>query len=225
MNARSRTRLRTIASAVVLLLTFSALPALGAETRPGGAAPAAEQHADLIDPVAVQRLAEWREEHVTYRHDELPGQLLVTTAAPDALSWAGSAGLDAEQVTQTGSKVHMVQVEPGTEAEAIGSISAAPGVVAVERVHSGEFFEVPDDALYDQQWSHQQTDIEAACRAVFEARGKHVWPPALTAEDNWEIIYVRALEGLEDIGITGSLDEALVRVQSFIDRIAEARSR
>jgi hypothetical protein len=69
------------------------------------------------------------------------------------------------------------------------------------------------------------TDIQAACRAVFEARGKHVWPPALTAQDNWEIIYVRALEGLEDIGIAGSLDEALVRVQSFIDRIAEARSR
>lgn len=67
------------------------------------------------------------------------------------------------------------------------------------------------------------TDIEAACRAVFEARGKHVWPPVLTAQDNWEIIYVRALEGLEDIGIAGSLDEALVRVQSFIDRIVANR--
>lgn len=67
------------------------------------------------------------------------------------------------------------------------------------------------------------TDIEAACRAVFEARAKHVWPPALTAQDNWEIIYVRALEGLEDIGIAGSLDEALVRVQSFIDRIVANR--
>jgi len=67
-------------------------------------------------------------------------------------------------------------------------------------------------------------NIQAACRAVFEARGKHPWPPTLTARDSWESIYVRALEGLEDLGIAGSLDEALVRVQSYVDRIADART-
>ena len=66
-------------------------------------------------------------------------------------------------------------------------------------------------------------DIEAACRAVFEARGRHEWPPALTAQSNWDVIYLRALEGLEDIGIAGSMDDALIRVQSFIDRIVNAR--
>lgn len=66
-------------------------------------------------------------------------------------------------------------------------------------------------------------DIETACRAVFEARGKHAWPPVLAAQGNWEVIYVRALEGLEDIGIAGSLDDAIARVQSFINRIAHSR--
>jgi hypothetical protein len=66
-------------------------------------------------------------------------------------------------------------------------------------------------------------DTEAACRAVFEARDKHEWPPVVTAQANWDVIYIRALEGLEDIGIAGSLDDALARVQSFIDRIAGVR--
>jgi hypothetical protein len=68
-------------------------------------------------------------------------------------------------------------------------------------------------------------DTEAACRAVFEARDKHEWPPLVTAQANWDVIYIRALEGLEDIGIAGSLDDALARVQSFIDRIAGVRLR
>lgn len=66
-------------------------------------------------------------------------------------------------------------------------------------------------------------DVEAACRTVFAARGKHAWPPVLAAQSNWDVIYVRALEGLEDIGIAGDLDDAVVRVQSFIDRIADSR--
>lgn len=55
------------------------------------------------------------------------------------------------------------------------------------------------------------------------ARDKHEWPPVVTAQANWDVIYIRALEGLEDIGIAGSLDDALARVQSFIDRIAGVR--
>jgi hypothetical protein len=64
---------------------------------------------------------------------------------------------------------------------------------------------------------------EVACRAVFEARDTHGWPPVLAAQGNWDVIYVRALEGLEDIGIAGTLDDAMLRVQSFIDRIAASR--
>lgn len=69
------------------------------------------------------------------------------------------------------------------------------------------------------------TETETACRAVFEARGKHPWPPVLSAQRNWDVIYVRALEGLEDVGIAGSLDGAVARVQSFVDRIAGTRPR
>ncbi len=66
-------------------------------------------------------------------------------------------------------------------------------------------------------------DTDAACRAVFEARGRHPWPPALAAQPGWDAIYVRALEGLEVIGIAATVDDALVRVQNFVDRIAASR--
>lgn len=64
---------------------------------------------------------------------------------------------------------------------------------------------------------------EVACRAVFDERGRHSWPPTLTAHDHWDAVYVRALEGLEDIGIAGQLADAVPRVQNFIDRIAAVR--
>jgi hypothetical protein len=66
-------------------------------------------------------------------------------------------------------------------------------------------------------------DTDAASRAVFEARGKHAWPPTLVVQSGWDVIYVRALEGLESIGLAADLDEAIVRVQGFIDRIAASR--
>lgn len=66
-------------------------------------------------------------------------------------------------------------------------------------------------------------DTESACRAVFEARGRHSWPPTLVAQPGWEAIYVRALEGLEEIGLAANLDDAVDRVQNFIDRIAASR--
>lgn len=63
-------------------------------------------------------------------------------------------------------------------------------------------------------------DTEAACRAVFEARAQHAWPPALSAQSGWDVIYRQALEGLGDIGIAEDVVEAVGRVQRFIDRIA-----
>ena len=58
---------------------------------------------------------------------------------------------------------------------------------------------------------------------MFEARGKRPWPPTLAVQPGWDVIYVRALEGLESIGLAADLDEAIVRVQGFIDRIAASR--
>lgn len=66
-------------------------------------------------------------------------------------------------------------------------------------------------------------ETESACRAVFEARGGHVWPPTLAAQPGWDAIYLRALEGLELIGLAADVDEAIERVQNFIDRIAASR--
>lgn len=63
-----------------------------------------------------------------------------------------------------------------------------------------------------------------ACVAVFEARAKHAWPPRLTAQPHWAPIYSRALEGLDDLGLASNVDEAVERVQAFIDRI-EASGR
>ncbi|WP_107704770.1 nucleotidyl transferase AbiEii/AbiGii toxin family protein [Nocardioides allogilvus] len=59
----------------------------------------------------------------------------------------------------------------------------------------------------------------AACAAVFEARAKHEWPATVVAHPHWGPIYERALEGLEELGLASTVDEAVVRVQAFVDRI------
>ena len=65
-------------------------------------------------------------------------------------------------------------------------------------------------------------ETEAACRAVFSARAKHAWPPVLTVQPNWDSIYVRALEGLDEIGLASHVPDAIGRVQGLVDRIAAA---
>ncbi len=55
--------------------------------------------------------------------------------------------------------------------------------------------------------------------AVFEARGKHTWPPTVATQPHWSPIYTRALEGLEDLGLTPTVEEAVERVQAFVNRI------
>jgi hypothetical protein len=65
-------------------------------------------------------------------------------------------------------------------------------------------------------------ETEAACRAVFAARAKHAWPPVLTVQPNWDSIYVRALEGLDEIGLASNVEDAIARVQGLVDRIAAA---
>jgi hypothetical protein len=67
--------------------------------------------------------------------------------------------------------------------------------------------------------SEQLADTRAACIAVFQARAKHPWPPRVVAHPHWGPIYVRALEGLEELGLAPTVTEAVERVQAFADRI------
>lgn len=60
--------------------------------------------------------------------------------------------------------------------------------------------------------------------AVFESRSTHSWPPVLTAQPHWAPIYTRSIEGLEHLGLAATVQEAASAVQSFIDRISEARA-
>jgi hypothetical protein len=65
----------------------------------------------------------------------------------------------------------------------------------------------------------------AACISVFEARAKHGWPPDVVALKHWGPIYTRALEGLEELGLAPTVEEAVARVQAFVDRIGAASAR
>ena len=65
----------------------------------------------------------------------------------------------------------------------------------------------------------------AACISVFEARAKHGWPPDVVALKHWGPIYTRALEGLEELGLAPTVEEAVERVQAFVDRIGAASAR
>lgn len=58
-----------------------------------------------------------------------------------------------------------------------------------------------------------------ACRAVFEARDQHDWPPTLQAQPHWGAIYARALEGLDELELAPTIDEAVAQVQAFVDQI------
>jgi hypothetical protein len=65
-------------------------------------------------------------------------------------------------------------------------------------------------------------ETRAACVAVFAGRGKHDWPPTLFALPHWPAIYARAQEGLEDLDLAPDVEQAVGRVQRFIDRIENA---
>lgn len=62
-------------------------------------------------------------------------------------------------------------------------------------------------------------ETREACVAVFEGRAKHDWPPMLEAWPHWGPIYARALEGLDELELAPNIDEAVERVQAFIDNI------
>lgn len=91
--------------------------------------------------------------------DVVPGQLLVTSSTEAAQSFA-AAGYG--RTTAVAPGITAIDVEPGTEARAAADIAARDGVVAVEPNRIREFFAVPDDTLYTQQWAHQVTGMEVA---------------------------------------------------------------
>ena len=62
-------------------------------------------------------------------------------------------------------------------------------------------------------------DTRNAAVDVFAARGGHAWPPKVVAQPHWAPIYVRALEGLDELGLAPTVEEGAERVQAFVDRI------
>lgn len=67
-------------------------------------------------------------------------------------------------------------------------------------------------------------ETRGACVAVFDARAKHDWAPIVAAQPHWGPIYERALEGLDQLGLAPTVEDAVGRVQAFVDRI-EASAR
>ena len=62
-------------------------------------------------------------------------------------------------------------------------------------------------------------DTRNAAVDVFAAREGHAWPPKVVAQPHWAPIYVRALEGLDELGLAPTVEEGAERVQAFVDRI------
>jgi predicted nucleotidyltransferase component of viral defense system len=67
--------------------------------------------------------------------------------------------------------------------------------------------------------TEQLTETRTASIAVFEARSKHIWRPTVVAQPHWGPIYTRALEGLEDLGLAPTVEEAVKRIQAFVNQI------
>lgn len=59
----------------------------------------------------------------------------------------------------------------------------------------------------------------SACVAVFEARAEHDWTPTVVAHPHWGPIYARALEGLDQLDLAQTVEEAAERVGALIDRL------
>ena len=62
-------------------------------------------------------------------------------------------------------------------------------------------------------------DTRNAAVDVFAAREGHAWPPKVVPQPHWAPIYVRALEGLDELGLAPTVEEGAERVQAFVDRI------
>lgn len=59
----------------------------------------------------------------------------------------------------------------------------------------------------------------ATCTQLFGYRLQHEWPPQVVTGDRWETLYAEAANGLD---VLPTIDEAVVWVNEFIDRIAKS---
>lgn len=75
-----------------------------------------------------------------------------------------------------------------------------------------------DLALLEPLTRQQLKAVRAACAEIFDVRGAHPWPPILEPEEHWGPIYVRAVEGLEEV-VPGDLDQAVALVNQLISDV------
>lgn len=66
--------------------------------------------------------------------------------------------------------------------------------------------------------------IRSEAIAVFEARGKHSWPPTVTARRDWERVWANYSQDLpfEEVGIPIELSGAIAELQQLIDAVHAA---
>ena len=86
---------------------------------------------------------------------------------------------------------------------------------ANDRAHDLVDLQLLEALLVDEPLS----ETRAACVAVFEGRSKQHWPPVLVALPHWPSIYVRATEGLDELGLASDIEQAVLQVQSFVEQI------
>ncbi|MDD2857195.1 MAG: nucleotidyl transferase AbiEii/AbiGii toxin family protein [Candidatus Nanopelagicales bacterium] len=89
---------------------------------------------------------------------------------------------------------------------------------ANDRAHDLVDLQLLEALLVDEPLDHTR----AACVAVFAGRSKHQWPPVLVTLPHWPSIYVRAMEGLDELVLAPDVEQAVLRVQSFVDRIEKS---
>lgn len=76
-----------------------------------------------------------------------------------------------------------------------------------------------DLQLLDAGEQFDLTAIASTCQRLFAYRRQQHWPPTLTMGDGWRNLYVAAADGLD---VLASADEAVVWVNTFVQRIAGA---
>jgi hypothetical protein len=72
-----------------------------------------------------------------------------------------------------------------------------------------------------RQFVHDHAALAAACTEVFDRRGTHPWPPAITPPDEWRLPFARMARETE-LPIL-ELDLAVAEISDWIARIAAAR--
>lgn len=141
---------------LVFALIAAAAPAhAGGNDHAGGNAHAAR--ADAAPPAPTAAPADRPREPAA-----LPGRLLVTHDPGTRARIADTVRPLGGSVGDLGEGITLVRVPAGRDAEAQALLGATSGVQAVEPDRVRPWARVPDDALFDQQWSHTLTSATRA---------------------------------------------------------------